>query len=267
MKKTNSVLDKIVEKKSQDLKILKKNITLKQLKELVSKSQMVPRDFYAALSVLNKVCLMAEIKKASPSSGILVKDFDHVRIAKEYEQSNLVSAISVITESNFFQGDISFLESVKEVTTMPIFRKDFIFEEYQIYESIIAGADGLLLIAALLDLQTMKKLITLTHKLGMGCLIETHSKAEIELAVEAGARCIGINARNLHDFTIDHNLFAQLSRFIPDSIIKVAESGIESNQDVKKVVKAGANAILVGTSIMKAENKDDKIRELITESK
>lgn len=264
MKITNSVLDKIVEKKAADLRILKEITPLSQLQELARNTAEQRRDFYAAISVPSKVCLIAEIKKASPSSGVLTENFNHVTIAQEYEASQSVSAISVITEANFFQGNLAFLQQIKDVTSMPIFRKDFIFDEYQIYESYVSGADALLLIAALLDQQTMRSLIDLTHQLSMGCLVETHSEDEISLALAAGAKCIGINARNLHDFTIDHDLFVKLAHSIPDSVIKVAESGLENTQDVQKVRGAGAQAILVGTSIMKATNKKEKIAELLS---
>jgi len=205
---------------------------------------------------------MAEIKKASPSEGLIRENFDPQEIAKSYEKSGRVDAISVLTESKYFQGDLKFIKDVKKVTSVPIFRKDFIFDEYQIYESFLAEADALLLIVAILKPKKLAHLIRLTSSLGLNCLVETHSQKEIEIALKAGAKIIGINARNLKTFKLNKELFEKLAPIIPKNIVKVAESGLKSPTEVQKVYREGANAILIGTSIMKSKNVRKAIEKL-----
>ena len=176
----------------------------------------------------------------------------------------MVDAISILTENKYFQGQLAFIKEIKAITTIPLFRKDFIFDEYQIYESYLAEADALLLIAAALENRQLKHLLDVTHSLGLSALVETHSREEIEQALEAGAKIIGINARDLKTFEMHKDLFSQLVKFLPKNSIKVAESGLENKHDIKKVYNEGANAILIGTSIMKAQNIKEKINELLS---
>lgn len=263
MKKTHTILDQIVHDKFEELEKIKKSIPLEKLKVSLNQRQTKVRNFKQALSGVEQIRLIAEIKKASPSAGLLINDFNHLKIAKEYESSNKVDAISVITESKYFQGSINFIKGIKLQTTMPIFRKDFIFDEYQVYESYLAEADALLLIASMLETNKLQQLLQLSEKLGMQVLVETHNETEIDSALKAGASIIGINARDLKTFDIDLGLFEKLSKKIPSKIIKVAESGLETAEAVYRVQQAGADAILVGTSIMKAKNKKQKIEELL----
>lgn len=263
MKQTNTILDKILRDKALEVESAIKNQPL-SYSTVISARQTEVRDFRQALSQPGKLNIIAEIKKASPSAGLIRPDFNHLSIAADYETSGLVDAISVITESKYFQGKLGFIKEIKAITTMPLFRKDFIFDEYQIYESYLAEADALLLIAAALESKQLKHLLGVVHSLGLNALVETHSREEIEQALEAGAKIIGINARDLKTFEMHKNLFLQLVGFLPKNSIKVAESGLENEYDVKKVYDAGANAVLIGTSIMKAQNIKEKIYELLS---
>lgn len=264
MRKTATILDQILEHKARELSLAKQRTSLQQLQRSLKDRQTELRDFRKSLSQANRLAVIAEIKKASPSAGVLVAHFDHLNIAREYQRSKKVDAISVLTEEEFFQGSLGFISEIKKVTTIPIFRKDFIFDEYQIYESYLAESDALLLIAAVLEMDELCHLLQLSEKLGMAVLVETHSQEEVEMAIKAGASIIGINARNLHTFEMDKNLFASLAAHLPATTIKVAESGLETPQEVQQVYQAGANAVLVGTSIMKAPNKRQKIEELLS---
>ena len=263
MRQTNTILDNILHDKALEVEETKKTQPL-SYSAVISRRQTKVRDFLGAIRKPGELCIIAEIKKASPSSGLIRPDFDHMKIAAEYEASGLVNAISILTESKYFQGKLDFIKEIKGVTTIPLFRKDFIFDEYQIYESYLAEADALLLIAAALENEQLKHLLDVTHSLRLNALVETHSRAEIGQAIEAGAKIIGINARNLKTFEMHKDLFSQLVRYVPKDCVKVAESGLENAEDVKKVYDAGADAILVGTSIMKAENIKEKIRELLS---
>ncbi len=253
-------LNTILHDKEQELKILKKLVSLEELKQKVKITPRKILDFKNALEKKSKISLIAEIKKASPSLGDINTKIDIKEQAKIYESAG-ASAISVLTNSHF-KGEISFLEEVKQVTTIPILRKDFIFDVYQIYESYLAGADALLLIATVLDQKTLSTLVDLTHKLGMECLVETHTKADIIKALKTKAKIIGINARDLKTFEISLDNILNLAKEISKDRIMVAESGIETREDVERLAKAGVRVILVGTTLMKASDVGAKIQEL-----
>lgn len=263
IKKTNTILDKIIADKNKDLQKLMLAEPLASLKREVEEKQDKTRDFYAAVSKEEKeLNLIAEIKKASPSAGLIRKDFDPKKIARIYQNSGQVSAISVITESNYFQGNLDFIRQIKEVTQVAILRKDFIFDPYQVYESRAAGADAILLIVATLQSKQLKELIELTHGLGMDALVETHTQEEIKIAVTAGAKIIGVNARNLKTFKVDIGIFAELFEYIPDHAVKVAESGLTNRESLEYIRGIKGNAVLIGTSLMKADDIPLKIKEL-----
>lgn len=259
----HNFLDTIMADKAIEVAELKSQRSLPQLKKSLNSRQTPIRNFKQAIDKKSGLGLIAEIKKASPSAGIISPDFDHLKIAQEYQNSGLVDAISVLTEQKYFQGSLEFIAAIKQQVTLPILRKDFIFDEYQIYESYLAESDALLLIAAVLEKSELQYLLQLSHELGLECLVETHNQLEVERALAAGAKIIGVNARNLATFDIDKDLFARLAQNIPPSVVKVAESGLETNQEVQRVAEAGANAVLVGTSIMTAHNKAQKIAELM----
>ena len=263
MKETNTILDKIIKSKKLEVEEAKKRCPL-SYSTVIAKRQTKVRNFRKAIGKPGRPRIIAEIKKASPSAGLIRPDFDHMGIAADYEASGLVDAVSVLTESKYFQGRLDFIKEIKTITTIPLLRKDFIFDEYQIYESYCAEADALLLIAAALEPEQLKHLLEITHSIGLQALVETHSREEIETALLAGAKIIGINARDLKTFEIHKDLFSQLAPLLPKNSIKVAESGLENKNDIKKAYDAGANAVLIGTSIMKAKNIKEKIHELLS---
>ena len=224
----------------------------------------IPKNFSGSL-MGDSVMLIAEMKKASPSKGIISEKYDPKEIALKYSEAN-VAAISILTDIDLFQGYISHLSDVSSLlktTSIPIFRKDFIIDEYQIYESRKHGADSLLLMVSVLDPLKLKELIELCNQLWIQPLVEIHNKEELQIALDSGADIIGINHRNLHDFSMDMNLVEKLMPKIPNGKIVVAESGIDSYEDIKRMKSLGVNAVLVGESIMRAKNISMKINELM----
>jgi indole-3-glycerol phosphate synthase len=248
-----TVLDKIVAKKRERLFSVKGNTPLSELKALIGDIEK-PRDFAGAVKRgAEDIRLIAEIKKASPSRGLIRRDFDHIGIAAVYEDRK-VAAISVLTEEDFFQGNLTFLGDVKRHTTRPVLRKDFIFDEYQIYEARANRADALLLIAAILDTGQAAEYLALAQELGMAVLFEVHDYEELEKALTVNARIIGINNRNLKTLSIDLAHSLTLKKEIPEDRIVVSESGIRTGEDVLKIASAGIDAILVGTCLMESRD-------------
>jgi indole-3-glycerol phosphate synthase len=257
-----TILEKIVEKKRDRLSSAKHRTSLKELKSL-ARSIEPPRDFGAAIRRGNAgIRIISEIKKASPSKGLIRADFDHEMIAAVYENKG-VDAISVITEEDFFQGRLEFLQEVKRAVTRPVLRKDFVFEEYQIYEARTKGADALLLIAALLDVRQADDLIGLSDELGMAVLFEVHEEGELEKALRMNVSIIGINNRDLKTLSVDLNTSLMLRKEIPGDRTVVCESGIRTRDDVLKVEAAGLDAILVGTCLMESPDIGAKLDQLM----
>jgi indole-3-glycerol phosphate synthase len=214
------------------------------------------------------IALIAEVKKASPSAGIICKDFDPVRIAKEYEAAG-ASCLSVLTDEKFFQGSLDYLRQIREAVKLPLLRKDFIIDERQILEAVEWGADAILLIVAILDDGRLKRFHSLATAAGLAVLVEVHDEAELERAMAIGAELIGVNNRDLKTFKVDlantERLAAKLFTSIGprDSSLLVAESGIHTRADVERLAKCGAGAILVGESLVKGGNIASKVKELI----
>jgi indole-3-glycerol phosphate synthase len=204
---------------------------------------------------------ICEVKRASPSKGVIAEDFPYLRIAREYEEAG-ASAISVLTEPRFFQGSAAYLQEIAREVSIPCLRKDFVIDEYQIYEAKFLGADAVLLICALLEEKQLAAFITLAESIGLAALVETHSEAEIETALNAGAKIIGINNRDLQTFTVDVDVTCRLAQHIPCGIVKVSESGIHSPDDVKRVRDSGMDAVLIGESMMRARDKKRYLAEL-----
>lgn len=228
-----------------------------------------PKDFVAALKAAPGVALIAEVKRASPSKGLLRHNFDAVELASTYA-ANGASAISVLTDARYFQGKLAYLSQIRQhlhqtkAENRPaVLRKDFIFDPYQVYEARAAGADALLLIAAVLSDDDLSRLLALTHKLGMTALIEVHNRAELERVLPLEPRLIGVNNRDLHDFSVDLNTCIDLRRHVPAGICFVAESGIHTAADVKRLAREGVDAILVGEALVKSKNVAAKVRELV----
>lgn len=221
-----------------------------------------PRGFAAAIHRPGELSLIAEIKKASPSAGPIRPDADVVEIARIYSGAG-ARAISVLTDSKFFSGSLKDLIAVREKVSLPVLRKDFLLEEYQVVEAAAAGADAVLLIVAILDRPVLRRLLTLARDLSLDALVEVHSEPELEQALEAGARVIGVNNRDLGSLQVDLKTTQQLMKKIPGTHVRVSESGIRSRSDVEFVQAQGADAILVGEELMVALDPAVKIKELM----
>jgi len=210
----------------------------------------------------NHTRLIAEVKRSSPSRGVLCPDFNPVKLAKSYAQGG-AAAISVLTEANYFEGSLDYLAAIRDEVPLPLLRKDFVFDPYQVYESKAYGTDALLLIVAILSQEQLVELLSLSRSLGLSCLVEVHTEDEVERALLSQAKIIGINNRDLNTFTIDINTTHRLRPLIPQQQIVVSESGISSRSDVEKLKGWGVNAVLVGEALVTASDIQTKVRELI----
>lgn len=255
------ILSKIIQEKKKEVEEAKLKVPFKGLSEKVSKL-CIKSAFKKNISRSHHINLIAEIKKASPLRGIIRGDFNPIQIANTY-QAQGASAISVITDERFFDGKLVYLKEVKERVTVPVLRKDFIIDEYQIYESALWGADAILLIADIMTADEMKKFLQVTKDLGMDALCEVHNEEDIQKSVDAGAQIIGINNRDLHTFKVDLKTTERLVRFIPDSKVKVSESGIRTYENVMFLKSIGMNAVLIGEAFMEADDIAAKIREIM----
>ncbi len=257
-----NILTKIVEKKRERLEVSKREFPLNELKERIKGIEKT-RDFSSAIQRnADSIKLIAEIKKASPSKGLIRRDFDPVKIASIYE-SKPVSALSVLTEEDFFQGHLSYIQLVKKVTAKPVLRKDFIFDEYQLFEARANGADAVLLIAAILSRVQAAEFYYLATKLGMAVLLEIHNEEDLETALYVDADIVGINNRDLKTLSIDLATTARLKDLLPEDKIIVSESGIRTRQDVLTLQNSGIDAMLIGTSFMETADIGKKIDELM----
>ncbi|MBI2872358.1 MAG: indole-3-glycerol phosphate synthase TrpC [Chloroflexi bacterium] len=258
----STVLDDILAAKRRDLERSRRNVPLADLEARI-KSVPPPANFSGAL-MGDRVRLIAEVKKASPSRGLLCPDFDPARLARTYAE-NGAAAISVLTEVDHFQGSLEHLAQVKEVVRgygLPVLRKDFIFDPYQLCEARAHGADAALLIVAILSPGQLGELFAAAQGLWLQCLVEVHSQAELETTLEAGAEVIGINHRDLRTFRVDLSLTERLRPLIPGGKVVVAESGITSAADVARFRALGVNAVLVGEALVTAPDVAAKVREL-----
>ena len=257
-----SILNKIVEKKKERLDVLKKRVPLGEMKARALAVEK-PKNFRNAIKRdSGSIKLIAEIKKASPLKGVIRQGFDPITIASIYEEK-AVDAISVLTEEDYFQGKLEHLSQVKKVTKRPLLRKDFIFEEYQIYESKAHGADAVLFIATLLNKNQAAEYLHLMQELGLSVLFEVHDFKELEMALLIKADIIGINNRDLKTLRIDLNTTFELKKDIPSNKIVVSESGITTRKDVKRLQDAGIDSILVGTAFLEVVEIGMKIDELM----
>jgi indole-3-glycerol phosphate synthase len=254
------ILDDIVSHKKQELERRKEVMPLAGLKEgrvLIEK----PRPFRKALTQSTDIALIAEIKEASPSAGLIRKDVDPVEIGRLYQGFG-AAAISVLTDERFFHGSLASMKQVKEAVSIPVLRKDFIIDAYQIYESRAVGADAVLLIVAILSNDKLRAFLSLCTELGLEALVEVHTESERDRALAAGAEVIGINNRDLTTFAVDLSTTIRLVSGVPEGITCVSESGIETRDDVARLREAGVDALLVGTALMAAKDIGAKIKEL-----
>ncbi len=254
-------LEEIVTYKKQELEEAKQARPLAHLEKAL-KGRSPVRDFRQAISRPGKLSLIAEIKRASPSAGPIREGADAVEIAKTYAQAG-ANALSVLTDAKFFSGSLKDLTSVRQAVTLPVLRKDFLLEEYQVVEAAAAGADAVLLIAAVLKPPELKRLLTLAGGMELDALVEVHTERELGEALEAEAEILGINNRDLNTFRVDLKTTEQLIQRVPPSKTVVSESGIRSRADVEYVARLGAKAVLVGEEFMSAPDVGRRVKELM----
>ncbi len=255
------ILDEIVAYKKKELLETKRGTPFADQKRRAADAGPA-RGFGKALSAGTSIRLIAEVKKASPSKGVIREDFDPVKIAGTYEESG-AACLSVLTEKNYFQGDLGYLGAIRKAVGLPLLRKDFIIDEYQIFEARAAGADAILLIAACLDKRQMEDFLGTAEGLGLDVLVESHTLKELDKSLVAGARILGINNRDLTSFTVSLQTTFDLLKDIPDDRIVVSESGIRTRDDVVRLEKSGVDAILVGESLMREKDIGQKVKELL----
>ncbi len=257
------ILDEIILKTKDDLERRKKEFSTDWLGRSLAFNPFMPRDIksYLTSTKENPYRIIAEVKKASPSKGIIREDFDPLFIAQEYEKGG-ADAISVLTEPHYFKGNLEYLTGIRRYVATPLLRKDFIVDEYQILEALVYGADFILLIAKALSKKELKSLLEYTWRLGMDALVEIHDKEDLTKAIFAGANIIGVNHRNLDTFEMDMSLTEKLMPLIPNGKIIVAESGLNDKETIVHLSKVGADAFLIGEHFMRKENISESLQEL-----
>lgn len=244
------ILDEIVEKTKIRLEQKKREKPFNLVKK--EALSIVEQQFYFEKVLKSKeISFICEVKKASPSKGVIAEEFPYLEIAKDYEKSG-ANAISVLTEPYFFKGEDKFLKEIVSEVKIPVLRKDFVIDEYMIYEAKILGASAVLLICSILNEDTLKKYIKIADILGLSALVEAHDEDEIKMALRAGARIIGVNNRNLKYFTVNINNSINLRKLVPENIIFIAESGIKTSEDIEELRKANVNAVLIGETPSRA---------------
>lgn len=223
----------------------------------------LPKGDFAFENALKKqgISFICECKKASPSKGLIAPDFPYLQIAREYEAAG-ADCISVLTEPKWFLGSDDYLKEIAKAVHIPCLRKDFTVDEYMIYEAKLLGASAVLLICSILDRQQIQTYIGICDKLGLSALVEAHDEAEVQMALSAGARIIGVNNRNLKDFTVDTENSSRLRALIPPEVLFVSESGVKTAEDVKRLSDIGADAVLIGETLMRAPDKTAKLAQL-----
>lgn len=254
-----TILDRILAAKAEEVERQKGLVPLREL-EARAREAPPPRSFAAALQG-ERVAVIAEVKRASPSKGVLAPDFDPVRTAAAYARGG-AAAVSVLTDEPFFGGSLTFLPRVREVCPLPLLRKDFITDPYQVVEARAWGADALLLIASVLERSQLADLIALAREWGMEALVEGHTAEDVDKSLDAGARILGINNRDLRTFHTDLAVTEALAARVPDGVILVSESGIGSRDDVERLARSGIDAVLVGESLMRQGEPEGLLRAL-----
>lgn len=256
-----TILNEIAEYTKQRYK---KITAEKPLEEIRQQALALPKKDFEFEKALKKdgISFICEVKKASPSKGVIAQEFPYLEIAREYENAG-AAAISCLTEPKWFMGSDEYLKQIAAEVSIPVLRKDFTVCEYQIYEARLLGASAVLLICALLDTETIRHYIKVCTDLGLSALVEAHNEAEVEAAIAAGAKVIGVNNRNLHDFSVDVNNSAKYREMIPQDIAFVSESGITSHKDIEVLINNKTDAVLIGETLMRAKDKRAALRELL----
>ncbi|WP_457567357.1 indole-3-glycerol phosphate synthase TrpC [Desulfurobacterium sp.] len=254
-----NILEKIVTFKLEEISRRKKEIKIEAVKRIALQKEP-PFNFKKAFPK-HRTNIIAEVKKASPSKGIIKENFNHIEIAKSYEKGG-AAAISVLTDSKFFKGSPLFLKEIAETVSIPVLRKDFIIDEFQIYAAKALGASSFLLITAILDRQTLRNFISLGRDLGMEPLVEVHTREEAETAIKSGAEIIGVNNRNLKTFTVSLSTTEELLPIIKETgKICIAESGIKGKEDIERLKDKGVDGFLIGETLMKSEHPERLLKE------
>lgn len=261
------ILDELASLTIARIEKQKKEVSMEDIRreaELIAAREMEVQEFdYPFEEALSKpgLSIISEVKKASPSKGVIAEDFPYLEIAKEYEASG-ADAISCLTEPDRFKGSDEYLKAITKEVTIPVLRKDFTIDPYMIYQAKVFGASAILLIAAILSDEELKNFYEIADTLGMSCLFEAHDEEEVERCLTAGARIVGVNNRNLKDFTVDINNSIRLRELVPENIIFVSESGIMVPEDVKALRENGTDAVLIGEMLMRSDSKSELIKSL-----
>lgn len=255
-----NILDQLARHARERTADAKKKIPTDELKHIAFS---VPKGEFSFEKALKKdgISFICECKKASPSKGLIAPDFPYLEIAKEYEAAG-ADCISVLTEPKWFSGSDKYLKEIADTVRIPCLRKDFTVDEYMIYEAKVLGASAVLLICSILTGDTIREYIRLCDELELSALVEAHDETEVDMAVQAGARIIGVNNRNLKDFSVDTENSARLRSLIPKDVLFVSESGVKSAEDIAKLRAVGADAVLIGETLMRAADKKAKLDEL-----
>ncbi|MDD6435046.1 MAG: indole-3-glycerol phosphate synthase TrpC [Clostridiales bacterium] len=255
-----TILDKLAEHAIERTKASKLIISAEDMRR---KALSFPKGNFAFEKALHKpgISFICECKKASPSKGLIASDFPYVKIAKEYEAAG-ADAISVLTEPKWFLGKDDYLREIAREVSVPCLRKDFTVDEYMIYEAKVLGASAVLLICSILEEEKIDQYISICDELGLSALVEAHDEKEVEKALKAKARIIGVNNRNLKDFSVDTDNSLKLRRQIPKEVLFVSESGVKTAEDVEKIRQIGADGVLIGETLMRAKDKKAKLLEL-----
>jgi len=254
------ILDEIISHKRIEIESSKRKEPLDELKSMTG-GVAEPRNFLTAIKPNDRIKIIAEIKKASPSKGVIREDFDPLEIAKDYQSAG-ASAISVLTDNKFFQGKLSYLRDIKRIVDIPLLRKDFIIDPYQVYQSKVHGADAILLIASCLSVSQMEDLLGLTHALGMSAIVEVHTREELEKSLSVDSKIIGINNRDLKTFQVDLNVTFRFSSMVSGDRVVVSESGI-TPENIHTLYDKGIKVFLIGESFMKASYPAEALRSML----
>jgi indole-3-glycerol phosphate synthase len=267
-----NILEEIAEKRKIDIARRKQKVSLEEIKRQAEEIAQKEKEEYGefrfrfqkqlARPGINFIC---EVKKASPSKGLIAPDFPYVNIAEEYEKAG-AAAVSVLTEPEYFQGKDEYLQEIVSKIQIPVIRKDFTIDVYQIYEAKVLGASAVLLICALLDDETLKTFLQAAESVGLSALVEAHDEEEISRAIAADAKIIGVNNRDLKTFTVDIHNSVRLRKLVPESIVFVSESGIKNASDVCELKENGTNAVLIGETLMRSTDKKAMLAELAGET-
>lgn len=255
-----TILDQLAEHARERVKQAKEKTTFEEIRQ---QALSLPKGGFTFEEALKKsgISFICECKKASPSKGLIAPDFPYLQIAEEYEAAG-ADCISVLTEPKWFLGSDEYLKEIAKAVSIPCLRKDFTVDAYMIYEARVLGASAVLLICSILKEEQMKEYIGICDELGLSALVEAHDEEEVKMALRAGARIIGVNNRNLKDFTVDTDNSRRLRELIPEDVLFVSESGVRSAEDIQKLQEIGADAVLVGETLMRAEDKKRKLAEL-----